>query len=264
MDNTQLGSFIRSCRLFFLPVLASTFVRALVLGFIITQFFGGCSKSSGSNSKSTTTNTTYSDPSKPSYYPTSNTGDSISTTINPDSLYISYVSQTPCATGNEIISFTFNGKNLPANASYQWYFGDVNFVKSGPASVLNTYATAGSYLVTAKLDTGGVTLATVTKTIVINGKKQLPTAAFSAQSINPPISNNYAFNSSGSTTELGSISYYLWNYGDNGPKDSTANTYVTHSFPQASTAQTFSIQLTVVNSLGCKTNKLMQINIPPQ
>ncbi|MFP5040209.1 PKD domain-containing protein [Parasediminibacterium sp. JCM 36343] len=223
----------------------------------------------------TGTGTATSDPTKPTYTPPSPTGDTSSTGGGTgtgggtttgggsiDSLAIAYTNLTPCAATNSVASFTLSGINIPSNATYEWYFGDGQFVTTGPSTVSNTYKTAGTYTVLVKIDTAGKSIKSYSKAITVVGSAGSPIAAFTAQLLNPGnIGNNYAFNGSSSKVASGTITTFFWDFGD-GSSNATNNSYVTHAYNQTTASQDFSVTLKVTSDAGCTGSKTTSVNVP--
>ena len=209
--------------------------------------------------------TTTSDPSKPTYIPPTNTGDtsgggstSTGTPAGIDSVTITDTVQNLCVDSNIVVNFTATPSRKIKNATYEWYFGDNSpSITSGPASVTNIYALAGTYSVLVKVDSGGRSLISNTIKITLVGAANTPVAAFTAVTTNPNSGGNiYAFNSKSTLS-----SSYNWSFGD-GNTLPTTSTYVTHPYVQQSSAQTFVVTLTAINSGGCTGTATKIITIP--
>ncbi len=247
--------------------------------FILIQaalFFGACTQqidTTGTNSGGGTTSggSGTSDPSKASYTPPSNTGDSTgggSTSTGSggssgkDTLTLTDTVLTPCQATNISVQFILTGTKMPKSYTCEWYFGDGNQILSGPATVINPYVNGtGTYTVIAKVDTGGVSIASISKTITLAGAKGTPVVAFTSTCQNPTGSANvYAFNST-STTSAGTIKSYIWDFGD-GQGNTSNYTYVTHTYTVYPSAQSYVATLTATGSSGCTSYKSITVNIP--
>jgi len=245
-----------------------------LISIILFSILFGCTRAVDLNNNSTNSNSTgsnngYSDPSKPTYTPPNNTGDTSTKGSNSssssngkiDSISITATSLTPCATSNELMSFTFNGTNIPSNATYEWYFGDGESTPAGPSTITHTYKNAGTYTLLAKADSGNTILATCTKSIVIKGGVDAPIANFTTQLLNAStLANNFAFNST-STISSGTIKTYSWDFGDT-KTDNTNNSYVTHIYDLQNSAQTYPVILKVTANNGCSNTKTVNVNVP--
>ena len=216
---------------------------------------------SGSTGPATTT----SDPSKPTYIPPTNTGDtsgggttSTGTPNGIDSVIVTDTVQNLCVDSNIVVNLTATPSRKIKNATYEWYFGDNSpSISSGPASVTTIYALAGTYTILVKVDSGGRTLFSNTLKLKLTGASNTPVAAFTAASTNPNAGGNiYAFNSKSTLS-----SSYNWNFGD-GNTLPTTSTYVTHPYQQQSSTQTFVVTLTAINSGGCTGTVSKIITIP--
>ena len=228
----------------------------------------------GGTGISTGNGTSTSDPKKPAYTPPSNKGDTTgggssstatgsgSTSTSKDTLYLADSLLTTCTATNATVLFTLTGTNNPKAYTCQWYFGDGTSILAGPSVVRNTYANGkGSYTVIAKVDSGGVSVATISKTIKLTGADGTPVVTVTAQNQNATtLSNSYAFNGT-STVTTGTTKAYSWDFGD-GSGDNNNFTYVTHTFPVQSTAQSYIVSLTATSSTGCSSYKSVTVNVP--
>ena len=247
-----------------------------LIAILLALYFVSCTQSidttSTGSTSSTGSGTSTSDPKKPSYTPPSNTGDSTgggststgtnsSSTIK-DTLTLTDSLITPCTATNAVVMFTLTGTNNPKAYTCQWYFGDGNSILAGPSVVRNTYATgSGSYTVIAKVDSGGVSVASISKTIKLTGSAGTPTVTVTPLNLNAStLSNNYSFNGT-STVSTGTTKSYVWDFGD-GTGDNTNYTYVTHTFPIQTTAQSYTVTLTATSSTGCSGYKSVTLTVP--
>lgn len=225
-----------------------------------------------SNSGSTGPASATSDPKNPAYTPPTNKGDSTgggststgtasSNNSNKDSLTLSYVVNNNCVDTNIQVNFTAKYSRTIKSATYEWYFNDGNSIPStSSASVYNTYAYKGTYSVLVKIDSAGSNIASLTKTITLAGSSTMPSVFFTAFPTNST-NTAYAFNGSKTTIPSGTISNYIWDFGDT-YGDKSNNSYVTHSYAQQPTAQTYYVTLTAVGSSGCSSYQSKQIIIP--
>ena len=252
------------------------FSPGLFILILAALFFGACTQqidTAGTNSGGGTTGggSGTSDPSKASYTPPSNTGDSTgggSTSTGSggstgkDTLTLTDTVLNPCQTSNVSVQFILTGTKMPKTYTCEWYFGDGNQILAGPSTVVNPYVNgAGTYTVIAKVDTGGVSIASISKTITLTGAAGTPVVAFTAVCQNPTGSaNTYAFNST-STSSVGTIKSYIWDFGD-GQGNTSNYTYVTHTYTVYSSAQSYVATLTATGSSGCYSYKSITVNIP--
>ena len=239
-------------------------------------FISSCTQqinTSGTNSYSGSTGpaSATSNPKNPAYTPPSNKGDSTgggststgtsSSGTSKDSLTVAYVVNTNCVDSNIIVAFTATYSRTIQNATYEWYFGDGNSIpKSTLPTVYNTYAYKGTYTVLVKIDSAGSNVASVTKTFTLAGSSTKPVASFTASATNT-VGNSFAFNGSQSSVPSGTITNYSWDFND-GLSDQTNSSYVTHTYTQQSTAQTYNVTLTVTGSGGCSTYLTKQVTVP--
>ncbi len=252
------------------------FNSSLFTSLLLAIMFVACTQTIDSTGTGTTTSTgngtSTSDPKKPAYTPPSNTGDTTgggttstgtgATSSTKDTLYLADSLLTTCTATNAVVLFTLTGTNNPKVYTCQWYFGDGNSILAGPSVVRNTYANGkGSYTVIAKVDSGGISVATISKTIKLTGADGTPVVTVTAQNQNPTtLSNSYVFNGT-STVSAGTTKTYSWDFGD-GSGDNSNFTYVVHTFPVQSTAQAYIVSLTATSSTGCSAYKSVTVNVP--
>jgi len=153
------------------------------------------------------------------------------------------------------LAVTFNNSTTGAavGATYTWNFGNGNTVTTtdGVTPVSATYFTPQTYTVTLTVHSGAQT-STKTATVVVY---KSPVVDFTANNTTGCMPMVASFVSS-STPGNGSITNYFWDFGDGNTTVTTApvvtNTYLF--------AGTYSVSLTVTNSLGCS-NTLKKNNI---
>lgn len=252
------------------------FIYRLYIPLLLAILVAACTQTIDTANTTTTSTTgsgtSTSDPKKPAYTPPSNTGDSLgggststgtgSSSSIKDTLTLTDSLLTPCTASNAVVLFTLTGTNNPKVYTCQWYFGDNNSILAGPPVVRNTYIYGtGTYTVIAKVDSGGISVATISKTIKLTGAAGTPTVTVTPQSLNASSTNNsYAFNGT-STVTTGSTKSYVWDFGD-GTGDNTNYTYVTHTFPILTTSQSYIVTLTATSSTGCSAYKSVTVTVP--
>jgi len=138
-----------------------------------------------------------------------------------------------------IVHFSNQTTGASANAVYQWDFGNGN--TASLASPEAVYVDEGSYTVTLTVK-DGANSATATHTVTVY---QPPTVDFSASPGSVCLSSPLNF-SSFSTAGSGSISIYLWDFGDGVVQQ--GNEHQSHIYQHAGDA---TVSLTVTNSNGC-------------
>ena len=160
-----------------------------------------------------------------------------------------------------IASFTFVCNALTCNfdgsgsrdsdgtiTSYTWSFGD-GAMGSG-ATVSHTYAAGGKYLVTLTVTDNGGATATQSNAVTVNSP---PVASFnfSCRGL------RCIFDGSASTDSDGTVTNYVWNFGD-GATGSGA--MVTHSYAGPGT---YTVTLTVTDNGGATGVKSNNVKVPP-
>ncbi|MFY7900486.1 MAG: PKD domain-containing protein [Chitinophagaceae bacterium] len=249
--------------LIFLVVLSCT----KVVNYSTNSTGSGTSNGSGSGSGSNNGGGGgTSNPAKPSYTPPTNGNPDTSkggiVSGNIDSLQLTAISVTPCASDSDVVQFTLSAKNIPAGSTYEWYFGDGNFTKAGRLVEFNTYKKAGNYTITAKINNNGQNIASITKGISTNaGNGSGLTSTFTYLLLNPLVGNNYAFTNT-ATIKSGKIVKFVWDFGD-GRKDSSAS-YILHSYAQTNANQTFTVRLTTISELGCTSTTTQTVGVLPK
>ncbi len=146
-------------------------------------------------------------------------------------------------------SIFFNGRTSTAAPGhrivrYDWSFG--TGASGSGATITRAYSTGGTYnVVLTVTDEIGHT-GQVTQQVVVGAPQ--PIAAFTVSPTDPAPLTVVQFNGSGSTAPAGStIDRYDWDFGDG--SSARGLTVATTSHPYA-TANTFTIRLTVTDSLG--------------
>jgi PKD repeat protein len=133
-------------------------------------------------------------------------------------------------------------------ASYTWNWGDGAPVETrGSATNSHIFTATGTYLVLLTVaDESGQKGTTTQSVVVIAGNPQ-PVITFSPSTgIHPVV---IAFNSTGSTTTSGaSIATYAWDFGD--PLSGSNTSALANPTHQFNTAGTFTVRLTITDSLG--------------
>ncbi len=156
----------------------------------------------------------------------------------------------------------WNGTGYPPIVNYAWNFGDgTGVVNTANPVTSHQFTTLGNY----------TTVLTVTDTRGWNGqvshKVQVgipgmsPQASFTYSPSTPYKKGATSFDASASFSYYGTITNYLWNWGDGSPKNSTSNPVVTHNFTSAGT---FLVTLNVTDSqnLWSTTQKPVKV-LPP-
>lgn len=142
---------------------------------------------------------------------------------------------------NQPVQFTETGA---AGSSYNWDFGDAT--TSTVQNPTKSYTASGTYNVTLQVNFPGGCSGSVTHPVTIGSLPSTPsfTASPSAVCINQPITFTGK-----STDPAGSITQWVWNFGDGSPVvTTTPNTPQVHTY---ATAGIFTVTLQVKGSGGC-------------
>ena len=131
--------------------------------------------------------------------------------------------------------------NSNSGATYSWDFGDGSALGSG-LSPSHTYSSAGNYVVTLSINSGGCGTGTLQHSIVISGTANSCQALFNiAKDTLSGNANAYTV----TNLSYGSNLTYTWNFGDT---TSSTLAHPTHSYLGAGPYQ---LCLTVNNGAGC-------------
>jgi PKD repeat protein len=139
---------------------------------------------------------------------------------------------------------------------YYWNFGDGTYANITTTKVNHVYDSYGNYTVTLTImDSEGLTDST-SETVRV---RQYPKASFSYSPTLPLINEVVVFNASTSTPEGGSITQYLWSFGDGTTGEGMI---ISHAYQ---TFGTFTVTLTVTDTEGLSDTctKSIRIAIPP-
>ena len=149
-------------------------------------------------------------------------------------------------------TISFNNTTSTSNGiNYTWYFGDGS--TSTEKNPIHTYSIGGSYTIklVAKINNGCAD--SITQNIFVPSK---PIAAFSSNANSNPCSNVHIVNFNNTST--GSITNYLWSFGDG----TTSNSI--HPQKLYASAGTYVVTLTVSNLNGCTSTATQTITILPK
>jgi PKD repeat protein len=155
---------------------------------------------------------------------------------------------------NNVVSFTSSGYDTDGNiASYRWTFGDGQ--TSSGTNANHQYILTGIYSVTlsATDNYGGV--GTITKSIIISGSTNTPNLS-PVSSFTYSINNYIVLFTSSSYDSDGSISSYLWDFGDG-----QTNNQIGPLSHQYILTGTYNVKLTVVDNNGASTTSSQTVII---
>lgn len=138
--------------------------------------------------------------------------------------------------------------------TYSWDFGDGTVASGTPTT--HRYTRGGSYTVTLRVTTDAGLTATTSRSLTVSTTLPAGAANFTFSPTDPQVGDTVFFNGSSSTVTGGS---YTWDFGDGTNGSGVAPT---HSY---SSARTFTVNLTVTNSLGqtASTSKTVTVAAQP-
>lgn len=186
-------------------------------------------------------------------------------TVNPLPL-VGFNPSATIACAGSTITFVSTSTITSGSFTYGWRVsdnaGNFNFASSmisANASLVQTFATAGTYNVRLYATSANGCIDSATKTITINAN---PTATIV---VNPGsnqicIYETFTFTSTGSVAGSGTISSYAWTFGDG--STSTAANPAAKSYANPGN---YTVTLTITNSNGCTntTSKVVTVNPKP-
>jgi len=153
------------------------------------------------------------------------------------------------ANAGQSISMSSNGSNDPDGniVSYAWNFGDGT--SSNATNPNHTYASAGNFNITLTvIDNEGASSSTNTSAFISEVENMAPQAVIANGPFSALEGTNISMSSYGSIDSDGSISSYVWNFGD-GSTSSSANP--AHSY---SSAGSYTVTLTVTDNGGASSS----------
>ncbi|MFP5039351.1 PKD domain-containing protein [Parasediminibacterium sp. JCM 36343] len=202
--------------------------------------------------------------------PTTNKGDTTtivgSTTTKGDTtivtvgtVSVSYTKTSPCYPSTEIFTFKGLATGVPADASYNWYFGDGHTGLG--TSVQHGYDNAAPFVVLLEItnDTGKV-VESASFGVKAWGQQLKPVAIFSSKQDFNDNPNYLTFNSASSVNH-GSIINNFWDWGD-GTTQSTATALTRHGFPILTQDKNYPVKLTITTDAGCTADTVVNVWVP--
>ena len=186
-------------------------------------------------------------------------------TVNPLPL-VSFNSSLNTACAGSTITFNSTSTITSGTFNYGWRVSDNTGVFnygvgqiSSNASLVQTFATAGTYVVREYATSGSGCIDSASKTIIINAN---PTATIV---VNPAsnqicIYESVTLSSTGSLAGSGVIAGYAWSFGDGSSSTAANPAAKTYASPG-----TYTVSLTITNSNGCTntTSKTITVNPKP-
>lgn len=220
------------------------------------------------NNGSTGPSIVSSNPSKPSATPapivttpTTPTNPTTPTTPTPpaiSNITINHIATSACPPNFEKITFTCSATNMPADASFEWYFGDNKSDTLSP-SPIKTYVNAGTYEVLVKVKSKGAFVGTATKKVTAFGETfaPVPTADFNFFYPNSPRNGLYKYSFYANTQNTANT--WEWSFGN----DSTGTgEFIEHSYVQANQQLNYNVTLKAYNRYGCWSSKTKLLQVP--
>ena len=174
------------------------------------------------------------------------------------------VISSSAATGTAPLTVSFDGSGSTATnatlTAYNWSFGDGGSA-TGP-KVSHSYTTAGTYTATLTVtDSKGLTSGEIGTPVIVTSStvtNKVPQAVISATPTSGSAPLTVSFDGGGSTDSDGSISSYLWNFGDG---SSATGKTVSYTY---TTEATFTATLQVTDNQGGKGSTSVTITTMPK
>ncbi len=169
----------------------------------------------------------------------------LSSTSNPD--FAAIINTTPTNLSGDVpFTVLFDGSSSIGATSYAWVFGDGGAANTSPIG--HTFTAAGIYTTTLTITDGMGNINATNVTVTVNeviAENIAPTAVISSSTAMGETPFAISFYGTGSYDPDGSISAYLWNFGD-GSQTATEVT-TTHIY---TVAGTYYASLTVTDNQG--------------
>lgn len=138
--------------------------------------------------------------------------------------------------------------------SWHWDFGDGS--TSTEQNPIHTYSKEGAYFVTLTVKSDTNLTDSVTKIVIISPPpKYPPVADFTYKVIN---GTTVEFNANLSYDEDGYIKYYIWDFGDGTPANTTTNPIIIHKYKKEGV---YPVTLTVIDNDNLSDSRTKLINI---
>lgn len=167
----------------------------------------------------------------------------------------SAVSTSHCAPSKEVFTFTGPTNGVPSGVVYTWDFGDGSSITGNP--ITKSFTFPNSYNVILTITLNNAQLYRVLQPVTSFGQNATPTAAISVQQSNSS-GTAWAFNST-STVPSGTITSYIWDYGDG---TTGANAFNIKTYIQKNVAQTFVVKLTAISNANCSNTASTSVTVP--
>jgi len=156
------------------------------------------------------------------------------------------------------IAFSAEGSSDPETAAsglaYFWIFGDGQ-VASG-LSVSHPFQRAGAFTVILTVSDGEGGAASATVPVVIQNRVPVPEISASPPSADSLV--DIAFDGSGSADQDGTVTSYLWEFGDGATSNLRSPT---HAFAASAVAGAYTVRLTVFDNLGANGSTTLAVTI---
>ncbi|MBW6481975.1 MAG: PKD domain-containing protein [Vicingaceae bacterium] len=149
-----------------------------------------------------------------------------------------------------VVSFTDASMPTGTITNWNWDFNNDGVVDNNAQNPTFTYPGPGTYTAELMVVANGGCIDSITHTVVVHPN---PVANFSAN--NECLGTAVTFNDS-STILTGSITNWVWNFGDGSPLDNTQNP--THTY---ATAGIYNVLLTITSDSGCTDNITLPIEV---
>lgn len=182
------------------------------------------------------------------------------TIITVGTINIRYTKTGPCYPSTEIFTFIATATDVPADATFNWFFGDGNIATG--KTVQHGYDAPSPYVLTLEVKSNAnLLLCSATFAVKAWGQQLKPVAIFSTKNDFADNVNYITFNSA-SSVNRGAIVKYIWNWNDGTHVDTTAVGLTRHLFPTQTTDKNYPVKLTITTDAGCTADTTVLVAVP--
>jgi PKD repeat protein len=169
-------------------------------------------------------------------------------------------------TAGQQATFTANTTVAPNHSltDISWNFGDGTTMSTTNNSIVKTFASAGTFIVTATVTDDLGRTASATTTVTVGNGITFPSTAFTVSPTAPESGDPVIFTAGDVTTTGGAtIVQWQWNFGDGSDVVSETDASTSHTFPVSTVSRTYVVRLTVTDSQGRTATASRDITVAP-